>query len=30
MPLIALIGRDILSAFVMIYDGQAATVTLAF
>ena len=30
MPLIALIGRDILSRFVMIYDGQTATVTLAF
>jgi hypothetical protein len=30
LPLIALIGRDILSRFVMIYDGQSATVTLAF
>ena len=30
MPLIALIGRDILSRFVMIYDGQTATITLAF
>ena len=30
LPLIALIGRDILSRFVRIYDGQSATVTLAF
>ncbi len=30
LPLIALIGRDILSRFVMIYNGPLATVTLAF
>ena len=30
VPLIALIGRDILSQFVMIYNGPAAGLTLAF
>jgi hypothetical protein len=29
-PLIALIGRDILSRFVMIYHGPTASITLAF
>jgi predicted aspartyl protease len=30
IPLIALIGRDILSKFVMIYNGPNASITLAF
>lgn len=29
-PLIALIGRDILSKFVIVYNGPSASVTLAF
>ncbi|MGD0773817.1 MAG: aspartyl protease family protein [Candidatus Solibacter sp.] len=29
-PLVALIGRDILSQFVMIYNGPAASLTLGF
>ena len=29
-PVIALVGRDILEHFVLIYNGQAGLVTLAF
>jgi len=30
VPLIALIGRDLLSRFIMVYNGPHATVTLAY